>query len=84
MLMPLISLPPSRVLRWLVPAVLLVVGGLPAPVAAQRVAACAQEVTVESGDTLSTIAGRTLGNQQAYQRIVDATNAAAAQDAAAE
>jgi len=51
---------------------------LPASVLAQ--AACAQTVTVQAGDTLSTIAGRTLGNAAAYDRIVAATNAAAAVD----
>ncbi len=51
---------------------------LPAPAMAQ--AACAQTVTVQAGDTLSTIAGRTLGNAAAYDRIVAATNAAAAVD----
>ncbi len=40
-------------------------------------AACSASVTVQSGDTLATIAGRYLGNQQAWQRIVSATNDAA-------
>ena len=35
---------------------------------------------MQAGDTLSTIAGRTLGNAAAYDRIVAATNAAAAVD----
>ncbi|HHY58469.1 MAG TPA: alpha/beta fold hydrolase [Chloroflexi bacterium] len=52
----------------------------PAPVAAQTVN-CAQTVSVQSGDTLSSIAGRTLGDASAYDRIVAATNAAAAIDA---
>lgn len=43
-------------------------------------AACASTVTVQAGDTLSTIALRTLGSMGAYTRIVTATNAAAAQD----
>ncbi len=60
-------------------AVLLGSIALPAPAMAQ--AACAQTVTVQAGDTLSTIAGRTLGNAAAYDRIVAATNAAAAADA---
>ena len=51
---------------------------LPAPVLAQD--ACAQTVTVQAGDTLSTIAGRALGNAAAYDRIVAATNAVAAVD----
>ncbi|HAJ36388.1 MAG TPA: peptidase [Chloroflexi bacterium] len=50
-----------------------------APVTAQT-ANCAQTVTVQAGDTLSTIAGRTLGDASAYARIVAATNAAAAVD----
>lgn len=45
-------------------------------------AACAETVTVQPGETLSTIAARTMGNQQAYPEIVAATNAAAAIDAA--
>lgn len=44
-------------------------------------ATCAQSVTVQAGETLSIIAGRTMGDQQAYPRIVEATNAAAAVDA---
>ena len=52
---------------------------LPAPAAAQT-ASCAQTVTVQAGDTLSTIAGRTLGDASAYDRILAATNAAAASD----
>ena len=47
---------------------------------AQTAQACAQDVTVQSGDTLSIIASRTLNNQAAYQRIIDATNARAAVD----
>jgi fermentation-respiration switch protein FrsA (DUF1100 family) len=39
---------------------------------------CGETVTVQPGETLSVIAGRTLGNQQAYAQIVTATNAAAA------
>ena len=68
--------------RWsgltLAMAVLLSSVVLPAPAMAQD--ACAQTVTVQAGDTLSTIAGRTLGNSAAYDRIVAATNAAAATD----
>ena len=51
----------------------------PTPVAAQT-ASCAATVIVQSGDTLSTIAGRTLGDASAYDRIVTATNTAAAVD----
>ncbi len=68
--------------RWsglvLAAAVLLSSIALPAPAMAQT--ACAQTVTVQAGDTLSTIAGRTLGNAAAYDRIIAATNAAAASD----
>lgn len=42
---------------------------------------CAETVVVQAGETLSIIAGRTLGSQQAYSQIVTATNAAAAIDA---
>lgn len=52
---------------------------LPGRMLAQTTA-CAQDVVVQPGDTLSTIAGRTLGNSAAYARIVDATNAQAAVD----
>lgn len=49
---------------------------------AQSVAvACASDVFVQPGDTLSLIAGRTLGNLAAYNAILTATNAKAAQDA---
>jgi fermentation-respiration switch protein FrsA (DUF1100 family) len=58
---------------------LLLAAGLPAAAAAQS-AACSQEVFVQTGDTLSIIAGRTLGSSQAYARIVEATNAQAALD----
>jgi uncharacterized protein len=62
-------------------AIVALVGSLmlPAPAQAQN-ASCAQTVTVQAGDTLSTIAGRTLGNVAAYDRIVAATNAAATVD----
>ncbi len=42
--------------------------------------ACTSTVRVQAGDTLSTIAARTLGNLAAWPRIVAATNAAAAAD----
>lgn len=51
------------------------------PVQPAHAQACVQSVTVQPGETLSTIAGRTLGNQLAYPQIVTATNAAAAADA---
>ena len=50
------------------------------PSALAQSPSCAQVVTVQPGDTLSSIAGRTLGNAAAYDRIVAATNAAAASD----
>ena len=59
-------------------AVFLVGVAPPAPLMAQAV--CAQTVMVQAGDTLSTIAARTLGNAAAYDRIVAATRAAAATD----
>jgi len=43
--------------------------------------ACASDVIVQPGDTLSLIAGRTLGNLAAYNAILTATNTKAAQDA---
>lgn len=46
-----------------------------------NVAACASDVIVQPGDTLSLIAGRALGNLAAYNAILTATNAKAAQDA---
>lgn len=58
---------------------LAVVAGLmvAAPTAtAQTGVVCAADVRVQSGDTLSRIAGRTLGSTGAYARIVEATNAA--------
>jgi fermentation-respiration switch protein FrsA (DUF1100 family) len=51
------------------------------PARAAHAQACAQTVIVQSGETLSIIAGRTLGNQLAYPQIVAATNAQAATDA---
>lgn len=54
---------------------------LPFAVAAQPGANCAQDVIVQPGDTLSTLAGRYLGSLSAYNAIVTATNAKAAVDA---
>ncbi len=42
--------------------------------------ACAADVIIQPGDTLSLIAGRQFGNQLTYQAIVAATNAKAAVD----
>ena len=41
---------------------------------------CASDVIVQPGDTLSLIAGRSLGNLAGYNAILTATNAKAAQD----
>ena len=54
---------------------------IPAQALAQSAAACEQPVVVQAGDTLSILAARHLGSAQAYDRIVAATNAAAALDA---
>lgn len=53
----------------------------PGALHAQGTVTCAEDVIVGSGDTLSAIAGRTLGDLSAYPRIVAATNARAAADA---
>lgn len=52
----------------------------PSAAGAQSAAPCAGTVAVASGDSLSSIAARTLGNPTAYTRIVAATNSAAALD----
>ena len=52
----------------------------PAPVAGQPAVACAADVVVRAGDSLSAIATRQLGNAAAYPRIVAATNAQATTD----
>lgn len=41
---------------------------------------CTTDVIVQSGDTLSSIAGRVYGNSQAYNQIFDATNTRASSD----
>jgi len=53
---------------------------IPLKIEAQSTQPCALDVIVQSGDTLSLIAGRTLNDQGAYQRIINATNARAATD----
>ncbi len=60
--------------------VMLLAALTPSAAQAQTVTTCAQDVIVRSGDTLSTIAAATLGNLNAYTRIVAATNARAAED----
>lgn len=59
----------------------LLAASAPGVVHAQGTVVCAEDVIVSSGDTLSAIAGRTLGDLSAYPRIVAATNARAAADA---
>jgi dienelactone hydrolase len=54
---------------------------LPGATLAQTGNPCAADVVVQPGDTLSTIAGRHLGNLAGYNAIVTATNARAAVDA---
>jgi dienelactone hydrolase len=61
-------------------AVICFIASLPSALHAQVTQPCAQDVIVQSGDTLSIIAARTLNSQGAYQRILDATNARAAVD----
>ncbi len=61
-------------------AALCITGSLPNRLYAQSMQSCALDVIVQSGDTLSLIAGRTLNDQSAYQRIINATNARAATD----
>ena len=60
--------------------ILLALTTLPS-VAVAQAATCGETVVVQAGETLSMIAGRTLGNSQAYAQIVTATNATAAVDA---
>lgn len=69
----------SKQLALLVALVLCLAAIIPAQGQAQA-PACAQDVIVQMGDTLSTIATRTLGAPGAYTRIVEATNARAAVD----
>jgi hypothetical protein len=57
----------------------LLVGLSPFSAQAQSVA-CSQEIIVQDGESLATIAARTLGTQPGYQAIIDATNAQAAVD----
>ncbi|HMN27028.1 MAG TPA: alpha/beta fold hydrolase [Caldilineaceae bacterium] len=61
--------------------VTLVTTMLPGVLQAQPGTACAADVVVRAGDTLSSLAGRYLGNPAAYNAIVEATNARAASDA---
>jgi dienelactone hydrolase len=65
----------------LVGALALLLTLLPVVASAQPGAACATDMIVQPGDTLSSLAGRHLGNLSAYNLIVEATNARAATDA---
>ncbi len=69
----------SRNLIGAIIVVAILVGLLPGAASAQQATGCT-DVVVQPGDTLSLIAGRTLGAGQPYTAIVDATNAAAAVD----
>jgi uncharacterized protein len=58
----------------------LLTGGL-LPLAAQaQTPSCLQEIVVQNGESLATIAARMLGTQPNYQEIIDATNAQAEVD----
>jgi uncharacterized protein len=72
----------NRILNLLVISCLVAVGAIlpPRPAQAQDANACAADVTIQPGETLSLLAGRHLGSQLAYQAIVDATNARARVD----
>ncbi|MFN3330918.1 MAG: alpha/beta fold hydrolase [Caldilinea sp.] len=66
---------------WFGVAVLVALATVMAPSStAAQSSNCAQTVNVQAGDTLSSIAWRTLGNAGAYDRIVAATNTVAASD----
>ena len=74
----------GRMSKWgvslLVGSAVLFAAGMPGSLQAQGASPCAADVVVRSGDTLSSIAGRTLGDASDYQRIVAATNAQAEED----
>lgn len=75
----MITIPVRRQVAHLLLAALFGLALLPGMAWAQS-ADCGESVFVQAGETLSIIAARTLGNQQGYAQIVDATNAAAAID----
>lgn len=52
----------------------------PLPVAAQQAVTCAQDVTVQPGDTLTELAANYLGDPLAYNRIIAANNELARTD----
>lgn len=66
--------------RWIELIVGLIAALIVAAPALAQTPACARTVTVQEGDTLTAIAQRTLGDAAFYNRIVDATNAAARVD----
>ncbi|MCB0168143.1 MAG: LysM peptidoglycan-binding domain-containing protein [Anaerolineae bacterium] len=67
----------SRKATYILTCILLLLG-LPAATFAQGASvSCAQDYTVQSGDSLTSIAGQLFGSGDAYSAIVDATNAAA-------
>jgi dienelactone hydrolase len=77
----------ERTMKRLISLAALVVSGAmlwattwPHPILAQNSAACAADIIVQPGDTLSAIAARQSGNQLTYQAIINATNAQAAVD----
>ena len=74
----------GRMSKWgaslLVGGAVLLAAALPGSVQAQDASPCVADVIVRSGDTLSSIADRTLGDLGAYPAIVAATNAQAAAD----
>ena len=66
---------------WVLPVLLIALSISAIPAQSQTAPPCASTLVVAAGDTLGAIAARTLGNQRAYERIVQATNAQAAIDA---
>lgn len=66
---------------WALPVLLVSLSISAIPAQSQTAPPCASTLVVAAGDTLGAIAARTLGNQRAYERIVQATNAQAAIDA---
>ncbi len=65
----------------LMTGILLTMAVFPHTALAQQDKACADELVVQPGDSLSAIAARALGSPSAYQVIVEATNRAALIDA---
>lgn len=71
----------NRILFGSICTLVLICTNGPISLRAQTASSCAQSVVVQSGDTLSGLAGRYLDNYGAYLRILEATNAAAKVDA---